>query len=104
MDSKYIVFKREDWEQLQEESPECDSEQFILEDAVVIRLQDIFAESALFAYAAAIRTSIEILEETLKDANRPDTDPMIERLTGIADYFMRQGEAASKHSHRKVPD
>lgn len=100
MDTKYVVFKRADWEALQQESPESDPEEFILEDAVVIRLQDIFAESALFAYAASIRTSCEILEATVTD---PDP-ALLDNLNEIADYFMSQGELASKGLHRKIPD
>lgn len=100
MDSKYVVFKKADWEALQEESPENDPEAFILEDAVVIRLQDIFAESALFAYAASIRTSCEILESTIGDVDQA----LVDNLNEIADYFMRCGEMASKSLHRKIPD
>lgn len=91
-DDKYIVFKRDDYRHMTDPKP--------LEDAVVIRMQDIFASSALFAYASAIRTSIEILEATVSD-----TDPQtLERLSDIADYFMARGEEASKHPVRKVPD
>jgi hypothetical protein len=100
MRSKYIVFKREDWDQLQQESPECDPEEFILEDAVVIRLQDIFAESALFAYAASIRTSCEILEVALGDVDQA----LVDNLNETADYFMACGEQASKSLKRKIPD
>lgn len=100
MDSKYIVFKRADWEDLQKESPEADYDEFILEDAVVIRLQDIFAESALFAYAASIRTSCEILEATIGDVDQA----LVDNLNAISDYFMSCGEQASKSLHRKIPD
>lgn len=98
MDDKYIVFKRADWFGQDGFVPEE------IQDAVVIRKQDIFATSALFAYAGAIRTSIEILEDTLKDNDPEYFSILAARLNHISDYFMSAGEEASKHPHRKVPD
>ena len=96
MTEKYVVYKKADFESLMDESPEADFWGCQLEDAVVIRLQDVFAQSALFAYASSIRTAIEILEATNSEVP--------EGLGEIADYFMAQGEKAGKYPHRKVPD
>jgi len=93
---KYVVFKKDDFDALMDESPEADFWGCQLDDAVVIRLQDVFAQSALFAYASAIRTTIEILEAMGMDAPA--------QMSETADYFMRMGEKAGKHPIKKVPD
>jgi phage tail protein X len=87
-DSKYIVFKRIDYLKAVEQA--CldaghgvEPDILPLPDAVVIRLQDAFAASALDAYANSISVAIAILRahKTL------DAAPEIEQLQKIADYF-----------------
>lgn len=94
MNDKYIVFKREDWEDAVRagELPE-------VEDAVVIRRQDIFAPPALDCYANSIQTAIEMLQATAMSGN---VDGIAE-LRDIADYFAEQA-AKSWSEQRKLPD
>lgn len=89
---KYVVFKREEWENRRGHIPAEVS------DAVVIRMQDMFAPSAFFAYAQSISTTIEIVEEL----GFP-SEVFTKRMRATADYFMQAGEEAQK-LQRKIPD
>jgi hypothetical protein len=106
-DSKYVVFHREYHRQWMDEWPEVNPEEEPreIEDAVVIRRQDVFAASALFSYANSIRTATEIMEmeRAARGGDRTDLDEMVDRLNEIADYFVGQAELASK-SASKIPD
>jgi len=84
---KYVTFKRDDLE-------------YELEDAVVIRLKDMFASSALFAYAHTVTTAIEALAMT-----RPcdETSELICRLSDLRDYMTENALAADELAS-KVPD
>lgn len=94
MDEKYVVFKRGtepgEWSErgglyLEDLEP--------IEDAVVIRRQDIFAAPALNAYACAIQVAISM----------DPTHSRMQRLREIADYFHQQAEA-SAHTNTRIPD
>lgn len=87
MDQKYIVFKREDFENT--------SEVLLaeIEDAVVIRLQDIFAAPALYTYYNSIQVAMTLLPPNERAALLP-----------IADYFHEMATMADKTDHRKIPD
>jgi hypothetical protein len=96
---KYAVFKREEWEQwfhnlASMADPPSPSE---VEDAVVIRRQDVFAPPALDAYANAITVALELIVEGVSSSDRA------KRLRHIADYFHQQAELAW-NTERKVPD
>lgn len=95
VNEKYIVFKRDTWDWT-EVSPKDE-----VHDAVVIRLQDVFAESALWTYANEIRAAMEILR--LMYPASVDSDVLMERLDGIADYFAQMADAAGRVT-KKVPD
>ena len=91
MAEKYLVYKNDGG---------APGEQ--VDDAVVIRRQDVFAPPALDAYANAIQTTLEALRAG--DVAGEVTVPAIcARLQGIADYFSDQA-AKSWTEQRKLPD
>lgn len=108
-DTKYIVFKRTSFDDLlikvvPELTPSVGDALNVLaseqiEDAVVIRKQDVFAAPALDAYANAIAVAIEVLSSH----NRGNNNPMVESLKAIADYF-HSAASASWEMDRKIPD
>jgi hypothetical protein len=71
-----------------------------IDDAVVIRRQDLFAPPALDAYANAIQIANTIASHAPVDERATHT---MTRLQGIADYFHSQAEAAWL-TERKLPD
>lgn len=77
-------------------------DEIIIDDAVVIRRQDVFAPPAFDAYANSIMVTIEALKERgiTHDGNNPS---MIDRLGSIADYFHAQADMAWD-TERKIPD
>lgn len=83
-DEKYVVFKREEWENYEHEAAPLPVP---IEDAVVIRRQDRFAGPALHAYAACI---------AMVAAEKPELMP-------VADYFHEQAVLADEEG-RKLPD
>ena len=112
--SKYVVFKRENfdlWLAAMPEwggvsrSPEAqDTVDMVmktvppeLEDAVVIRRQDVFAPPALDAYANAIQVVVEVLTNGTSPSGRSA------ELQKIADYFHTQAQLAWD-TVRKLPD
>lgn len=94
---KYVVFKRSDWE-LHKSQPGCMPESLAVEDAVVIRCQDVFAPPALDAYANAISVALE-----LDAACTTEPNPRATQLRAIADYFHEQA-VLSWDTDRKLPD
>ncbi|HET7110129.1 MAG TPA: hypothetical protein VFI41_04615 [Gemmatimonadales bacterium] len=88
-DNKYIVFNRKEF-MAEGMAPE-------IEDAVVIRRQDIFAPPALDAYANAIQTCVEVLTNGTQPTGRAAM------LQEIADYFHTQAQK-SWAEQRKLPD
>jgi hypothetical protein len=109
---KYIVFKREDFFQMMgrflpggdvdcavvaEEMIEH-ADKVSLEDAVVIRKQDYFASSALYAYASAVGTLADIADE---HTTLPTEE--IVRLRDLSEYFAGEAMHAVNLKHRQVP-
>ena len=97
-DSKYIVFKFEEFDEWMREVVRTHGVHpnvlpQALEDAVVIRTQDHFAAPALDSYANSIRicTSIMLDRERAKE------------LDNIADYFHERA-VESWRQYRKMPD
>lgn len=104
-DSKYVVFRREVWEARSEKSGLSMLSGDIIDDAVVIRRQDVFAPPALDAYANMIQAAITIFTDTGGFIPGVDPEPpAIARLREIADYFHEQSELAYADSQRKIPD
>ncbi len=91
VDDKYIVFKRAEYEAWAVGGPKAEP----IDDAVVIRRQDVFAPPALDVYANAIQIAIELRGATTVEQR--------ENLRQTADYFHEQAEAAW-HTDRKLPD
>jgi len=92
-DDKYIVFKRQEFEQNLSGLPKSVFNAIALPDAVVIRRQDLFASPALHGYANSIGIAIALTDDEVTR----------KRLQGVADYFHQQGEAASEEA-AKLPD
>lgn len=107
-DDKFIVFNREEfnkWLYSEEAKDALKIFPTSLDDAVVIRRQDVFAAPALDAYANSIVAAIEALK-VVKD--RSGKMPLsvymtVERLQEIADYFHAQANL-SWQVERKLPD
>lgn len=68
-----------------------------LEDAVVIRRQDVFSAPALDAYAGAILAAVDVIQAA--DVYHPS----VTRLLQIGDYFHEQAKLAWE-TNRKIPD
>lgn len=94
MSDKYVVFKREDWEESGVSRMNALPQP--IEDAVVIRRQDVFAPPALDAYANSISVALALLPEEVELDGKTD-------LQEIADYFADQA-AQSWQTDRKIPD
>lgn len=117
-DEKYIVFKRKDFDQLREKLISVELPTIVdrvldlppVEDAVVIRKQDVFAGPALHAYASSIQTVIELLRSLSTDPVNVDhgvpglTVEQMSRLYPIRDYFFQQAFEADDVRTKKVPD
>jgi hypothetical protein len=89
MSDKYITFKRDEFF--------AEGTALEIEDAVVIRRQDIFAPPALDAYANAITCVVEVLTNGTVPTGRTLA------LQDIADYFSDQA-AKAWTEQRKLPD
>ena len=85
MNEKYAVIKAEDGTEVN--------------DAVVIRLKDPFAATALYTYSSTIVSFIELL----RDLDHLSTEEE-DRLLGIADYFHMQAMLSSEITGKKLPD
>ncbi len=98
MDDKYVVFKRDefrDWYQTVESHG--GHVPMALDDAVVIRRQDVFAPPSLDAYANAITVALELTTHGVSQSERS------KKLRNIADYFHDQAVLAWE-TDRKIPD
>jgi hypothetical protein len=89
---KYVVFKYN-------EACEYGAGERV-DDAVVIRLQDMFAEHGLRAYAGSVITAMDIIREVGSPLTEKELLPELQKL---ADYFMDKADEASKITG-KVPD
>lgn len=109
--NKYITFKSCEFDKWLEGVHDMDVEQLplALEDAVVIRRQDVFAAPALYAYASTILSCVELMEavmspQYLGKVSIGDTEPMvrIDQLRELADFFAGEADTA-RQVHGKVP-
>lgn len=103
-DEKFVVFKRDEFESWASRAvPTFSMEVPVLprgvDDAVVIRRQDMFAASALDTYADSISVAISVMGMCSDD----NVNGTVSRLQRIADYFRAQAELA-RDTHGKVPD
>lgn len=92
VDTKYVVFKKEEFKQwwLENGSPTPPTP---LEDATVIRGQDLFAAPALDSYANAIAIAMMVM---------PAGDER-NSLSRVADYFHDRAQEARMIGY-KLPD
>lgn len=95
-DDKYVVFKKAEFDEwynrvLKDSVPGVP---MALDDAVVIRQQDVFAPPALDVYANGIEVALSLT------ATGGETTT---RLRETADYFHTRA-AESWHMKRKLPD
>lgn len=94
-DDKYIVFKLGD-AQHTEFGAHYNAEE-ALNDAVVIRTQDVFAAGGLYAYAHVIDAFL----------HHPMSEDEASGLEEVRDYFLSVAQEAEDRLHRgecKVPD
>lgn len=68
-----------------------------VDDAVVIRLKDPFAATALFTYCNTIVGAVELLADTVTPAE-------YERLLDIADYFHDKAIESAQIKNKRLPD
>ena len=67
-----------------------------IDDAVVIRLKDPFAATALHSYANTILSTIELI---------PNLDPDdYQRMIEIADYFAQKAMESQAIKNKRLPD
>lgn len=69
----------------------------LVDDAVVIRLKDPFAATALFTYCNTILSFVELLEDQMSDEDH-------QRMIDIADYFHQQACVSQKIDNKRLPD
>lgn len=112
-DDKYKVFKIDDYleayEALKDEPAMKQLNREDVDDAVVIRLQDLFAEPALHSYASAIGVAIAAMRETVTILDgypdvRAEINAHVEQLQKVADHFHEASLEAADHTHKKMPD
>lgn len=97
-DAKYLVYKQEEMTNWVESNLAiAQTIPAALDDAVVIRLKDPYASSALHAYTNAILTVLDILD------NNIDPDEY-QRQLDIADYFHSQAVASGEIKNKRFPD
>lgn len=94
-EDKYVSFKRDAFESWQKESGLAERLPGQLKDAVVLRLQDRFATTALQSYADTVSNTIEVLEEL------EQVVPL--ELYELRDTFFEFAEAARSHVSRRTP-
>lgn len=100
MGPKYLVFKTEEYEAMMDN--DLDPRHLALDDAVVIRRQDVFAPPALDCYANAITVTIEGMKLTDTGTTSANYDTR-KSLQDTADYFHEQA-AKAWTEQRKLPD
>jgi hypothetical protein len=81
--AKYIVSKVDDGS--------------LVDDAVVIRLKDPFAATALFTYCNTIMSFLELMEDTMDEGEH-------QRMLDVADYFHQQACESQKIKGKRLPD
>lgn len=95
-DRKYVVFRREEPMAGADPAAHIYAAGDAIEDAVVIRTQDLFAAAGLQAYAEVIRTGVALLEQS----GSVIADPaVLDGLFEVAEYFeSRAQEAADRRA------
>lgn len=112
VDSKYVVFKREDWVSfcagMGEDGVHCGGQAGIyitdladraVQDANVFRDQDVFTPTVLYSYASALRNAAEVLS-----THGREDSALVISLNEQADAWMNAAERAEKAPTRKFPD
>jgi hypothetical protein len=99
-DEKYIVFKRKPDRGGLTNGPTYMPEEAI-DDAVVIRMQDVFAHAAFSVYANSIALVAGILRSAATDET---TGVRARQLQDIADYFSKCAEDSYANQDKKLPD
>jgi hypothetical protein len=97
---KYAVLKWDDWENLKKVTakaiPGLDA--WRVQDAEVIRQQDLTAAPLFYAYASIIHSFADLASQT-------GTPTQYESLREVADHFMGAAETSEAlGEHRKLPD
>jgi hypothetical protein len=85
-EAKYRVVKLED--------------ESVVDDAVVIRLKDPFAATALFTYCNTIMSFLELLETHVESFSEGDHQSLLD----IADYFHSKALESEKIKNKRLPD
>jgi hypothetical protein len=70
-----------------------------VDDAVVIRLKDPFAATALFTYANTILSFMELMQSFQFIGQEEER-----RLSDIADYFMNRAVSSQALVRKRLPD
>lgn len=77
--------------------------QMLLQDAEVIRHQDVTSAPIFHAYAGIILSYVEVLS-TIGDPDPYIESEVIQGLQAIADHFHEAALKAEKHPAKKLPD
>jgi hypothetical protein len=101
IDDKYVVFKSSDWNEnitkkLGDNAAEL-TRLYGVPDAVVLRLQDVFAKSVLYQYANSVQTTVDIISAISGGM----LDEECEALIKIADRMI---DFANVELETKFPD
>lgn len=97
-DAKYLVYKQEEmtgW--VEGNLAIAQTIPAALDDAVVIRLKDPFAATALYTYCNTIMSFMELMEDTM-------TQEEHRRMLDIADYFHERAVSSEKIKGKRLPD
>jgi len=70
-----------------------------VDDAVVIRLKDPFAATALHTYANTIVSFVELMKSVSALSKEEEI-----RLMDIADYFQEKGDESRQIADKRLPD
>jgi hypothetical protein len=95
---KYVVFKREEWEH--SIGTDLGAYPIPLDDAVVIRLKDPFAATALYTYCNTIMSMLELMDD--RDASMSEDER--QSMLDIADYFHGKAMESEKIKDKRLPD
>jgi hypothetical protein len=97
---KYIVFKADDYAHWMKDGRRIQQLPQEVGDAVVIRLKDPFASTALYTYCNTIMSFLELMDD--RDATM--TEDERQRMLEIADYFHGQAMDSEKIKGKRLPD
>jgi hypothetical protein len=101
---KYVVIKKSELEKLEGRSLHFGVFEKIrsldLEDAEVIRGQDLTAASIFYHYASSMQAMAELIEHM----RLPMVPEYVKKLRDIADYFFDAAHRSEQRTDRKLPD